>query len=127
MPETIKFKPEVLFSVNQLARIMADKKSSEVQKVEAVNILNDRQEKGWECLQKFFSSKNKFWELAKYQLYREGKAKVYGTGVHKRFYVKDTSLIFDKMVEIRTRFAKYEKGKTKINDPLLEEFNAWKR
>lgn len=112
------------WSKQQLDTVLNSKKSSKEDKEKVQAILTDRVEKGFIFLKKFFNQEsNKFWNLAKWQLYREGKAKCYGVGVHQKFYIKDTSLIFDKMIEIKNKFDKYQKGK----DETIKEFSEWKR
>jgi hypothetical protein len=115
------------WTASQLKEVLRSKKSPEALKKKVERIFQDRQEKGWEFLQKFFNQgTNKFWLLAKWQLFREGKAKVYGTGKHARFYIEDSSLIFDKMIEIKKKFDKYQTGKSQEAE-IKREFESWKR
>lgn len=107
------------WSISRLKHMMRRRSCPPELRKKIENIIAVRKEKNWVFLQSFFSESNKFWTLAKWQLYREGKAKLYGTGVHKRFFIDDTSLIFDKMIEIKDRYDSYKVGK--------DEVEEWKR
>lgn len=110
----------------QLEEILKDKKASEATKKKIHRILEERREKGFEFLQRFFNPRfNKFWLLAQWQLYREGKARVYTNGKHLKFYIDDKTLIFDKMIEIKAKFDKFQTGKD--TDDIKRELQAWKR
>jgi len=121
MRPTKESTPMVNWSKEQLLNLLNDDNTSKDLKKKVVKIFKDRQENGWIFLNRFFSQEtNKFWNLAKWQLYREGKARMYGTGPHKRFYIDNSELVFDKMLEIK-----------KIWDKNLfsdnKELNTWKR
>jgi hypothetical protein len=97
--------------------------------LKATNILHERRDKGYEFLCDFFSPKNKFWTLAKWQLYREGKARVYYEGAKAKFDIEDSSLVFDKMIEIHGKFMKQNKDskdKTDVRN-AVKEMATWKR
>ena len=84
------------------------------------------------CSYSFFdSTKNKFLNLAKWQLYREGKARVYGHGKYLRFSIDDPIMLFDKMLEVKDAYDNYRIGKSKdqrqLCDSVREELQVWKR
>ena len=125
--------PMTDWTAKQLTAVLQDKKSTVQLKRKVQKIFQSRQDKGWELLQKFFSNEhNKFWNLARWQLYREGKARLHGHGKQARFYIEDKSLIFDKMIEIRNRYSKWEAGKAVENpnstlNKIKKELDTWKR
>ena len=128
MRPTKESTPMVNWSKEQLLNILNDDQSPKNLKKEVVKIFKDRQEKGWIFLNRFFNQEtNKFWNLAKWQLYREGKARMYGVGTHKRFYIDNPELIFDKMIEIKTIWDKRLLGKNYNEKTLLKEIKIWKR
>jgi len=77
-------------------------------------------------IEMFFSTKNKFWNLAMWQLYREGKAKTYHNGQKKVWYIDDNEMIFDKMVELRCAYEMYMSQKND-KETIKTGISAWKR
>ena len=128
MRPTKESTPMVNWSKEQLYSSLASKKTPKEIKDEIRKIFKDRQEKGWVFLNRFFNQEtNKFWNLAKWQLYREGKARMYGVGKHRRFYIENPELIFDKMIEIKTIYDKRLFGKNYNDKEIKQELNTWKR
>ena len=114
------------WSVVQLNAVLKSKKSNAKLKTKVEQIFQHRKEKGKIFLNNFFNQdKNKFWNLALWQLYREGKTKQYGVGEHKRFYIDDVSLVIDKMIEIRRKISNFEVVKS--DDTITKELHTWKR
>lgn len=114
----------------QLKSVIKSKKSTPKLRTTALNILEHNRKNYKETVENFFNiHKNKFWNLALWQLYREGKAKQYGVGEHKRFYIEDISLVIDKMIEIRRRLSNFEATIPSNSDKknITRELHTWKR
>lgn len=114
------------WSEKQLKACIRNKKTDETVRIKAQTTLEHNRKNYQETVENFFNpEKNKFWNLALWQLYREGKAKQYGVGEHKRFYISDVSLVFDKMVEIRRKISNFEVVKS--DNTITKELHTWKR
>jgi len=120
------------WNINQLKETLYNCKTSGATKRKIERILQERRDKGFDFVQAFFNlSKNKFWELAQWQLYREGKAKKYGTGKHTKFYIDNPLDVFDKMIEVKKRYDKVceatSKNSRQTTADIKKEVAEWKR
>ena len=120
------------WEAKDLYNVLNNPKAKAEVKDKIMNEFKDREIKNKPLVDAFFNpSKNKFWNLAKWQLYREGKARVYGHGKYLRFDIDNPTLIFDKMIEVKDAYDNFKTGKNpderKIADTVREELQVWKR
>jgi hypothetical protein len=114
-------------SFKQMKRLLKKKNLPQSERDYINGKLNGNFEAWWKTLKQLDNpSTNKFYNLAVWQLYREGKAKKYNNGTQVFFVIDDKVSILDKMIEIRAQVGKFEANKAE-NIESIQELRIWKR